>query len=597
MRLSIPAAALPNDLKSVVFFADEWGLLEHAAPQDWRIDGDRLLMTLTPGEAPDTAAPTGLVVVETSSAFPPGSHSAVSDAAQDLVKLAFAVDASAGSTATSTAEGAKAAAASGPVGATAEVTDEAAHDVRVVSKTQAAAEGSALGLPLAIIFALFGGLILNLMPCVFPVLAIKALSLAQQGQQSVSERALHGLAYTAGVLGFFALVGLLLLALRAGGAAVGWGFQLQSPIFVVLMAYLFLSLGLSLSGAITLGTSLMGIGATGPTRGHLGAFATGGLAALVAAPCTAPFMGAALGFAIAQPWPAALSVMLALGLGMALPFLLLALTPAMARWLPRPGAWMDTLKQLLAFPMFATAAWLLWVLSVQAGPVGVGAGLAGAVLVAFALWLFEASRAGRGRWRRAGQLSAAVALASALWLSVALMPPTPASTSGASMELGQAGGSPELANTRPVEPDGTTNAGEGAGVALGTSISDSGGGLSSRLARARPAGPQELPYTPERLEAARAAGRRVFVNMTAAWCITCLVNERVALSRPAVAAAFAERDVLYLKGDWTNRDAAITHYLAGFGRSGVPLYVYYAPGVQPRILPQVLTESIVLNAL
>ncbi len=528
MRLGVPAAALPAEPTAIAFFAEQWGLLEHAAAQSWEIDGGRLLMTLPPGEAPASAAPTGLLVVEHTGgtlALPVDASANPADASGPIAELA------AGPTA-----------GSGPgVG------------------TAGAPAGAALGLPLALLFALLGGLVLNLMPCVFPVLAIKALALAQQGQQGLAERARHGLAYSAGVLAFFALVAILLLALRAGGAAVGWGFQLQSPTFVVLMAYLFLTLGLSLAGAITLGAGLMGIGAAGPSRGHLGAFMTGALAALVAAPCTAPFMGAALGFALAQPWPAALTVVLTLGLGMALPFLLLALSPTLARRLPRPGQWMEYLKQLLAFPMFATAAWLLWVLSVQAGPIGVGAGLTGLVLLALGLWLLEASRAGQGRWQRVAQISAGISLAAALWLAIDLAPSAPGASDGGP-----------------------------------------GGALGEEQRTATPAGrssPTSTAFSAERLEAAREAGRPVFANMTAAWCITCLVNERVALSRPAVVEAFAARDLLYLKGDWTNRDTEITEYLASFGRSGVPLYVYYAPDAEPKVLPQVLTESIVLDAL
>lgn len=537
LRLRVPAAALPAQPTSVAFFADDWGLIEHAASQSWQLDGDWLSMTLVSGEAPGSAAPTGLLVID---------HRGGTDA--------FQVDAS-----------------ERPFDAAASTADAAAGASGQGVQDSGAAEGAPLGLPLALLFALLGGLVLNLMPCVFPVLAIKALALAQQAQQRFAERALHGLSYSAGVLAFFALVAMLLLSLRAGGAAVGWGFQLQSPTFVVLMAYLFLALGLSLAGAITLGASLMGIGAAGPSRGYLGAFMTGALAALVAAPCTAPFMGAALGFALSQPWPAALAVVLTLGLGMALPFLVLALSPALARRLPRPGQWMEYLKQLLAFPMFATAAWLLWVLSVQTGPIGIGAGLTGLLLLALGLWLLEVSRTGRGRWQRAAQISAAVSLAAALWLAMDLAPGAP----DASTEPGAQNG--EAARRFGGEPKEQT-----------------GQGLARQ---GRESGPTSVPFSNERLAAAREAQRPVFVNMTAAWCITCLANERIALSRSAVVEAFAGRDLLYLKGDWTNRDARITDYLASFGRNGVPLYVYYPPGSAPQVLPQVLTESLVLNAL
>ena len=511
LTLSVPAAALPARIDDAYFFADAWGLVNHAAEQSWVVDGERLVLRLAPGEAAASVPPTGLLKLRA-----------------DGGEVGLLVDATGA---------ARAAPVAGPAAG--------ALDAPVRE----------LGLSLALGFALLGGLVLNLMPCVFPVLAIKALGLAGQGGAGLRERALHGLAYTAGVLLFFLALGLLLLALRAGGAAVGWGFQLQSPLFVTLMAYLFVVLGMSLAGALTLGARLMGIGQGGGLSardGLLGAFATGALAALVAAPCTAPFMGAALGYAMTVPWPAALAIVLALGLGMALPFLLLALSPRLAGALPRPGAWMETLKQALAFPMFATAAWLFWVLSVQAGPGGLAAALTGALLLAFALWLAERLRVARAPWPRVGVGAAALGLLAAVWLG---------------------------AGTSAVEPGGFT------GGYAGAQSVDARSGVAAE------------PFSAARLAVARGRGRPVFVNMTAAWCITCLVNERVALSRAAVARAFAAQNVLYLKGDWTNRDPAITDYLAGFGRNGVPIYVFYPPGGEPRVLPQVLTEAIVLDRI
>jgi thiol:disulfide interchange protein DsbD len=512
LTLRVPVAALPGPPEDAYFFADAWGLVNHAAEQRWTLDAGHLVLHLLPGEAAASVPATGLLKIHT---------------------------------------------AGGDIGLRVDATGAAAGG-RSASGT--AAEARELGLLPALGFALLGGLILNLMPCVFPVLAIKALGLAGQAGARFRQRALHGLAYTTGVLVFFLALGLLLLVLRAGGAAVGWGFQLQSPLFVTLMAYLFVVLGMSLAGALTLGTSLMGIGqgthpGTGAAgwEGHPGAFATGALAALVAAPCTAPFMGAALGYAMTLSWPAALAIVLALGLGMALPFLLLALSPGLARVLPRPGAWMETLKQALAFPMFATAAWLFWVLSVQTGPAGLAAALTGALLLAFALWLHDRLRVARAPWPRVGAGAALLGLLAAIRLGA------------------DTGAAPEPAGLADAEP-------------------------ATRTAAASVALPAE-PYTAARLNAARNDGRAVFVNMTAAWCITCLVNERVALGRAAVARAFAEQGVLYLKGDWTNRDPAITDYLASFGRSGVPIYVFYPPGGAPRVLPQVLTEAIVLQGI
>lgn len=528
LLLRVPATALPSGITDARFFAGAWGLIEHAATQGWRLDDGELVLTLEPGATPDAVSPRGLLVVDT----PDGRSS-------------FEVDAAAGAaTAASFDRGTPSESGSGPgsvLGSGLEFGQ--ASD----SADQAASPGAidaGPGLPLALLFALLGGLALNLMPCVFPVLAIKALSLARQGGAPLRERGLHALAYGAGVLSFFALVGLLLLTLRAAGAAVGWGFQLQSPVFVLFMAYVFLVLGFSLAGAVTLGTRLMGIGATGPTHGRLGAFVTGGLAALVAAPCTAPFMGAALGYALTLPWPPALAIVLTLGAGMALPFMLLALLPRLADRLPPPGPWMEHLKQLLAFPMFATAAWLVWVLSVQVGSAGVAAVLAGMILLALALWLLERARNGAAPWRQAALGGAVLGLGGALWLGI---------------------GTARL--DAPAEP-------VPASIAVDLAV-----------------------YSPQALAAARAAGRPVFVNMTAAWCITCLVNERVALDTIAVARAFAEHDVLYLKGDWTNRDPTITAYLADFGRSGVPIYVLYPGRGEPIVLPQILTQSAVLQAL
>ena len=489
IRLQIPAAALPERPDSVWFFSDQWGLIDHAAPQPWRLDEGQLRLDLTPGPSPQAGA-SGLLVVES------GGGTRGYPVTAELAPAGTGV------------------------------------------------AGEDLGLPLALLFALAGGLILNLMPCVFPILAMKALSLVGQGGADRRDRSLHALAYAGGVLTFFALIAALLLGLRAGGQAVGWGFQLQYPPFVGLMAYLFLVLGLSLAGAVTLGARIMGLAAAGPTAGVAGAFATGALAALVAAPCTAPFMGAALGYAATLDWPAALAVILCLGLGLALPFVVLSLVPTLARRLPRPGPWMDGLKQFLAFPMFATAAWLVWVLSVQVGPPAVAAVLAGMVLLALSLWAWERSRSSRRRG-----LGLAVA-----WVGL-----------GLALALGLT-----LETTAP--PSDVWPAG-------------------------RALGPVAEPFSAERLDQALGEGRPVLVNMTAAWCITCLVNERVALERPAVAEAMARRGILYLKGDWTRRDPSITAYLARFGRNGVPLYVWYPRPGAPQVLPQILTEGSLLDAL
>lgn len=402
-----------------------------------------------------------------------------------------------------------------------------------------------------LILAWLGGLLLNLMPCVFPVLSLKALGLAQQAHHAPGAVRAHGLAYTAGVLVCFALIAGLLMALRTAGQQIGWGFQLQSPAFVTLLAYLLFVLGLSLSGLFMLGGSLMGVGGTWAEQpGYGGSFATGALAVVVATPCTAPFMGAAVGFALIQPWWVSLSVFQALGLGLALPYLALSLWPTLLRFLPRPGPWLERTKQFLAFPLYATAAWLVWVLSQQAGPTGVAVALAGMILIAFGLWLMQTSRDAGPRGQRVARIGAG--LAALLALLLAWLPNAEA-------------------------PDSSP---------------------SANAATATAAGLPAEPFSAARVSELRTAGQPVLVNFTAAWCITCLVNERVALSSTRVAEALAAKNVTYLKGDWTRRDPAITAALAEFGRAGVPLYVLYRPHVaEPTVLPQLLTESLLLETL
>ena len=406
-----------------------------------------------------------------------------------------------------------------------------------------------LGIARVFLFALLGGLILNLMPCVFPVLSLKVLSLANTRGAALREQRLHGMAYAAGVVLSFLALAAILLALQAGGAAIGWGFQLQQPAVVATLVFVFFVMGLSMAGVVEFGTSIMGIGSNlQEQEGLKGSFFTGVLAAVVASPCTAPFMGAALGYAFTQSMPVALAVFLALGLGMALPFLLISFVPALGRFLPRPGAWMQTFRQLLAFPLFATAVWLLWVLGNQAGPNGMAAVLAGCVLLGFACWLWQQRHTRRGGYRhlRTALALGAVALVAGILASPFLQTGSASAASG------------ELAADANFEP-----------------------------------------YSAARLQALRAEGKPVFVNMTAAWCITCLVNERIALSSETVVTALEEKGVTYLKGDWTNNDPAITAVLREFETAGVPLYLMY-PADRSRpaeVLPQILTEGIVLEAL
>ncbi len=392
----------------------------------------------------------------------------------------------------------------------------------------------------ALLGGLVGGLILNLMPCVFPVLAIKVIGFARHGSNGRAQR-LGGLAYAAGVILSFLALGALLLALRAAGQQLGWGFQLQSPAVVALLAALFTLLGLNLAGLFEFGNLLPGRLASVQARHPVAdSFLSGVLAVAVASPCTAPFMGASLGFAIDMPALQALTVFAALGVGMALPYLLACFVPAVVRWLPRPGAWMQTFRHAMAFPMFATVVWLVWVLGQQSGVDGAAALLA--LLLALSALIWALHLQGRTRW----VLSAAVLLLSAglLWHAV-----------------------PLIAAEAPAASARTDD--------------------------------KSLwqPWSAERVQAARSQGRPVFVDFTAAWCVTCQVNKRTTLSHPDVMAAFEKNQVQLLRADWTRQDPAITQALHALGRSGVPVYVLYAPGRQPVVMTELLTRGEVMEAL
>ncbi len=394
---------------------------------------------------------------------------------------------------------------------------------------------------LILLLAGAGGVLLNLMPCVFPVLSLKALSIAGHGQVRRQQQ-LQALWYSLGVVMSFVMLAILLIVLRSAGAAVGWGFQLQNPYLVALLVYLLFALGLSLSGVVQFGLGLMNTGsAVADSGGSRGAFFTGVLAVVVASPCTAPFMGTALGYAVSQEAAIALLIFAALGFGMALPFLLLALVPGFSRVLPKPGVWMDTLKQWLAYPLYLSAVWLLWVYGRQSGVDAQAMLLIGVVCIAAACWLW-----GRRQLSLAGNGS--VMLASVLLLLALALP--------------------AFAPYQQRNPTDTATADQ-----------------------------SWQSWSADTLSELRQQGKPVLVNMTADWCITCLVNERVALSSDSTKAALALYDVTYLKGDWTLRDAAITEYLRLYQRDGVPLYVLYWPGQQPEVLPQILTPDTVPQTL
>ncbi|MCF3932231.1 thioredoxin family protein [Acuticoccus sp. M5D2P5] len=401
-----------------------------------------------------------------------------------------------------------------------------------------AADLADTGLFRALLLAFAGGLILNLMPCVFPVLALKALGLIAHADAPFSRRAAIGGAYTAGILASFAVLAGVLLALKAGGVAIGWGFQLQSPTFVAVMALLVFAVGLNLSGVFEVGASLTRLGGSAAQRdGLAGSFATGALATIVATPCTAPFMAVAIGVAVAASAPFAFAVFLALGLGLATPFVLLSLVPGLARIMPKPGVWMVRLKQVLAFPLYATAAWLVWVLAQLVGIDALLSVFAAFVLLAFSAWLFGLSQRGTRASHRIASGLAALSLVGAgfvIWPATNAEPPNIA--------------------------------------------------LAATMGRAE-------PFSPMRLAELRGTERAVFVNVTAAWCITCKVNERVVFDDPDFARLLAENDITYLEADWTRRDPDITRYIGEFGRAGVPLYVFYPAGGEPEILPQILTMT------
>jgi len=409
-----------------------------------------------------------------------------------------------------------------------------------------ASSGDDLGFLVAILFAFVGGLLLNLMPCVFPVLGIKVMGFVQHAQGDQRRLKLQGFAFLAGVVGSFWILAGLLIALRAGGASVGWGFQLQSPVFVTLLALMFLLMALNLSGVFEMGLRLQSAAGGIQTKQNRGpvvdAFLSGVLATIIATPCTAPFMGAALGYTLSQSAFVSLLVFTAVAFGVAAPVVALSLFPGWLRRLPKPGAWMDGFKQFMAFPLYATVVWLVWVLGSQQGNDGIAAILSGMLVIAFAAWLY-------GRWQLENPLRALITAVALFAVGTAIVWPGPIVDRSA-----QGGGQ--------------------------VSSSD-----------------QWVPFSKEKVAELRGQGRAVFIDFTATWCITCQVNKRVALNDKDVLKRFSELNVVRMKADWTLKDAAITEALAEFGRNGVPLYVFYPAAGEPKLLPEILTPAIVLSWL
>jgi len=509
------------DLEGAYFFPTEKSVLDPGAPQPVTRDGGTYTISLQRSEYAQAPADRlrGVLVAPEGTSWAPD---------QDV--RAMQVDV--------------------PVDSTLSVAD--------VAGAGSSSAGGGLSLPWALAFALVGGLLLNLMPCVFPVLSVKILGFAEEAGGKARAMRRHGLLFGAGVLVSMWVLAGGLLALRAAGSQIGWGFQLQSPVFIALMTMLFFGIGLNLLGAFEVGTTLMSWGgrmqtAAASGTGNLSAFLTGVLATVVATPCTAPFMGAALGVALTLSAAGALLIFTALGVGMATPYVVLSMTPALLDRLPEPGAWMETLKQAFSFPMFATAIWLVWVFGRQTSNGGVAFLLAGLLLLGVAAWIVH-------RWS-APQLSRTATLVTRGLAGAALV-------GGIAIAVIGAGSAPQ------------TNA----------SAASTDNAPSTEAAW--------RSYSPETVESLRAEGRPVFVDFTAAWCLTCQVNKRRVLTAETVQNAFDDKNVALVRADWTNRDPEITKALESHGRSGVPVYVLYAgDGSKPTLLPEVLTEDAVLNAL
>ncbi len=404
---------------------------------------------------------------------------------------------------------------------------------------------------IALLFSFLGGMILNLMPCVLPVLSIKIMRFIKQAQEEHTKPWKHGLVFTLGVLIAFWTLAVALLILKAGGEQLGWGFQLQSPTFLIILSAFMFLLGLSMFGVFEIGTSLTAVGGQAAQKsGWMGSFMDGVVATVVATPCTAPFMGGALGYALTQPAWVSLLIFTFLGLGMAFPFALITSIPAMLKYVPKPGRWMESLKQFMGFLLVATVIWLLWVLSQQVGALVLLLLLVDLLFTSMAAWIY-------GRW---GNLA---------------MPPKTRYTAWAiALIILLASNGYTLANYHKFVIDSAQTA------AVEGEIN-------------------WLPYSDDALQKALQEGKPVFVDFTAKWCVSCQVNEKVAFSSEEVQKKFKELGIVAFKADWTKRDPEITRALARFGRMSVPLYVLYSgkPGARPTILPEVITPGIVLDAL
>ena len=461
----------------------------------------------------------------------------------------------AGDGSSSAATGADAASARGAADG---AVDASGSSTRGGANLIAAGGGAPLSLPFALLGAFIGGIVLNIMPCVFPVISIKILGFVQQAGDNVARTRLHGIWFAVGVIVSFWILAAVLLALRAAGSQVGWGFQLNNPAFVAIISMLLFAVGLNLLGVFEVGMSAVGLAgkaqagvAQHKPHSLTGSFFSGALATVIATPCTAPFMGAAIGFALGLGYLEALLVFTAMGVGMALPYVVLSMFPAWLKWLPRPGAWMETFKQVMAFPVFATVIFLTFVFGrLTGGTLGITVLLSALLVLSMAGWVY-------GRWSLPSKPAAARAVARVVAVLLA----------AAAVFVS--------VNVPAVVPTETLAAGNADGA------------------------PTWEPFTAERVAELRAQGRPVFVDYTADWCISCKFNEGTVLASASVMQAFRDANVALLKADWTQQPAHITESMAQFGRASVPLYVLHSPeaDTEPVVLPTILTHGMVIGAV
>lgn len=511
-----------EEAEDIYFFPEEWGIIKYSAPQNFTyLDGTAGLQIERDRRS--------IAAIETLSGIL---------TFKDGVARRYAIRINADNKSYSTAA------------ATAATPAETAAPQTAASDSIEESAPLSMNILLALGFALLGGMILNLMPCVFPVLSMKALSLCKMADKEHKAARLNGLAYTAGILISFAVFAIALIAIKAGGAEIGWGFQLQNPAFVLVLAYILFAVGLNLSGFFEVSAGRFANFGQALTLkdGASGSFFTGILATLVATPCTAPFMGAAMGYALTQPAAISLLIFITLGFGLALPYLALSFVPALRSFMPRPGSWMDIFKGLMAFPMYISAAWLIWVYSNQTSSISLLGALIGITGLVFGIWILR---------HHPKKIISTIAFI--IMLGSFTLP---------------------LMATMSLEKS--------------TSIGNLNSGYSNPV----------VPFSQEALEQALRGDKPVFINMTADWCITCKVNEKVALKTDKVQNLFLHHDIIYLKGDWTNRNPEITQYLNKYQRQGVPIYVFYPARDKKTgkraaeiILPQILTPQIVANTI